>query len=120
MITVLDLRGKELAVADAARVVRPGALELSRLKRGKAELLAYYFGSGKRNVLVDRRGVLLRGRLRTGWGQSGRRWTVEVIAAPRLLPAPRLLAPPRLPAAPRLLPAPAPSLPVEPGRSLTR
>ncbi len=78
MITLLSDSGRELA----AGTVRPGhsgqTLELDHVVRGKGQLLHYFFGRGKRAVIVEAGDFRLRGTLATRWLGQERRWEVAL------------------------------------------
>ncbi|HEY5476603.1 MAG TPA: hypothetical protein VIK11_07785 [Tepidiformaceae bacterium] len=78
MITLLSDSGKELATGmlKAGRADR--TLELDRVIRGKGQLLHYFFGRGRRAVLVEVGDFRLRGVLATRWIGSERLWQVAL------------------------------------------
>ncbi len=100
MLTLFSDSGKELAIG----TVRPGnigqTLELDRVVQGKGQLLHYFFGRGKRAVIVEAGDFRLRGMLATQWLGQERLWQVtlerprHVAAALAATPDPSTRRPP--------------------------
>lgn len=85
MITLLSDSGERLAIG-ILRAGRAGRiLELERILQGKGHLLQYFFGRGKRAVIVESGEFTLRGTLATRWLEEQRLWQV-VLEYPRPTP----------------------------------
>lgn len=77
MVILLDSNGNELAICIEQSVPGSNRLVMSRVLRGRGNLVKYYFGQGLRSVQVQSGGFLLRGVLETAWLGAERQWAVR-------------------------------------------
>jgi hypothetical protein len=78
MITLLSDSGMELATGTFRSGRADRTLEFDRIVRGKGHLLHYFFGRGKRAVIVESGEFRLRGILATRWLGQERLWQVSL------------------------------------------
>jgi hypothetical protein len=81
VITILDETDNVLAVGILSCGMEGRKLVLEEVIAGKGSLLGYYFGRGRRKVVVETPVFRLRGQLRTQWTNGSRTWTVELLQA---------------------------------------
>lgn len=78
MITLLSDSGEKLATGTLRAGRADRTLEFDRIARGKGHLLQYFFGRGKRAVIVESGDFRLRGVLATRWLEQERLWQVAL------------------------------------------
>ncbi len=84
MARIFDPDGECIAEATLELPENGTTARLHRIKKG-AGLLNFYFGQGKRWVVVDTPDGQVRGRLHTRWEGIRRAWEITLPAAPREL-----------------------------------
>lgn len=78
MERILSDDGLDLATALVEPGDDPMTVTLARVISGKGRLLQYYFGAGRRAVLIDKGTLQLHGTLRTKWTGAERRWYIHM------------------------------------------
>jgi hypothetical protein len=78
MVRVLADDGRELATATRAKRLNPTTVLIERVDGGKGMLLQYYFGQGRRMIMLDLGGTLQPARLRTRWLGAAREWIANL------------------------------------------
>lgn len=86
MARIFDPDGDCIAEATLELPENGTTARLHRIKKG-AGLLNFYFGRGKRWVVVDTPDGQVRGRLHTRWEGIRRAWEITLPTAPREIPA---------------------------------
>lgn len=74
---LLDHDGVTLARIEGFRVLDDGRLLLGHVDDPEA-LLGYYFGRGRRQIILSLVTTVVEGRLDTCWAGNGRRWWIEL------------------------------------------
>jgi hypothetical protein len=88
---ILSDDGRDLATAIVESGQDSMTVTLARVVDGKGRLLQYYFGAGRRAVLLDKGALQLHGTLRTKWMGAERRWYIHM--QPAVAEAPGRRAP---------------------------
>ena len=76
--TVCQSDGAVLATVVLADASSELTLSIDRVVAGKGQLLHHYFGQGLRSVLLKSGDFKFHGLFSTTWGDSERRWFVEL------------------------------------------
>lgn len=82
MLRILTDDRRQIALAHDLTPLDGSTLVMGRVVEGKGQLLEYYFGEGRKAVVLDLGPSEMRANLQTRWLGAERQWMVRVPPIP--------------------------------------